>query len=156
VLSLPGLPGAAQGASTGPLIAIPSPRVDGMPRHYNWAIVVRHELTHAFNLTQTGYLAPIWLTEGLAVRAERTKRFDSFTTLLRDRLAEGTAFDLDTIGRGYHAFGTPSDVLLAYYQGLLYIDYIAKTHGEESVAKLLEAFKLGLDTGDAVRRACGV
>jgi cellulose synthase operon protein C len=156
VLSLPGLPGAAQGASTGPLIAVPSPRADGATKHFNWAVVVRHELTHAFNLTQTGYLVPIWLTEGLAVRAERTRRFDIYTSLLRDRLAEGTAFDLDTIGRGYHNFGNPADVMLAYHQGWLYVEYIAKTYGEESVAKLLEAFKLGLDTGDAVRRACGV
>jgi hypothetical protein len=37
VLSLPGLPGAAQGASTGPLIAIPSPKVDGRAAPYNWA-----------------------------------------------------------------------------------------------------------------------
>src|SRR5262249_42088439 len=37
VLSLPGLPGAAQGASTGPLIALPSPNVDGAKRLYNWA-----------------------------------------------------------------------------------------------------------------------
>ena len=72
VLSLPGLPGAAGGASTGPLIALPSPRADGMARPYNWAVVIRHELTHTFNLAQTGFLVPIWLTEGLAVRAERT------------------------------------------------------------------------------------
>src|SRR4029078_7499839 len=73
VLSLPGLPGAAQGASPAPLIAIPSPNADAMAKPYNWAVVARHELTHAFNLAQTGFLAPIWLTEGLAVRAERTR-----------------------------------------------------------------------------------
>ncbi|WP_439631286.1 tetratricopeptide repeat protein [Gemmata sp.] len=156
VLSLPGLPGAAQGASTGPLIAIPSPKVDGRAAAYNWASVARHELTHAFNLTQTGFLVPIWLTEGLAVKAERSRRFDTTLPLLRDRLAAGTAFDLDTIGRGYHNFGQPSDVMLAYHQGLLYVEYIEKTHGPEAVAKLLDAYKLGLTTGDALRRACGV
>jgi len=156
VLSLPGLPGAAQGASTGPLIAIPSPKVDGANRPYNWATVARHELTHAFNLTQTGFLVPIWLTEGLAVRAERSRRFDTTLPLLRDRLADGTAFDLDTIGRGYHNFGNPSDVMLAYHQGLLYVEFIEKTYGAESIAKLLDAYKLGLGTGDAIRRACGV
>lgn len=155
VLSLPGLPGAAQGASTGPLIAIPSPHGDG-GRPFNWGVVVRHELTHAFNLTQTGYLVPIWLTEGLAVRAERTRRFETTVALLRDRLAAGAMFDLDTIGRGYHNFGAPGDVIVAYYQGFLYVEYIAATFGEESIAKLLEAYRLGLDTADAVRRACSV
>ncbi|MBA4064059.1 MAG: hypothetical protein C0501_10170 [Isosphaera sp.] len=156
VLSLPGLPGAAQGASTGPLIAIPSPKVDGGNRPYNWAVVARHELTHAFNLTQTGFLVPIWLTEGLAVRAERSRRFDATLPLLRDRLADGTAFDLDTIGRGYHNFGSPADVMLAYHQGSLYVEFIEKDHGREAIGKLLEAFKLGLGVGDAIRRACGV
>ena len=141
VLSLPGLPGAAAGASTGPLIAIPSPRADGMAKPYNWAVVVRHELTHAFNLTQTGFLVPIWLTEGLAVRAEATRRFDAAANILRDRLADGTAFDLDTIARGYHNFGNPHDVMLAYHQGFLYVEYIETTHGEEAIAKLLEAFQ---------------
>jgi tetratricopeptide (TPR) repeat protein len=156
IISLPGLPGAAQGASTGPLIAIPSPRADGMTRLFNWGVVVRHELTHAFNLTQTGFLVPIWLTEGLAVRAEHTKRFDTTNALLRERLAEGTAFDLDTIGRGYHNFGNPQDVMLAYYQGGLYVEYIIKTHGDEAISKLLNAYRMGLDTGDALRRSCDI
>ncbi|MFO0826305.1 MAG: tetratricopeptide repeat protein [Gemmataceae bacterium] len=156
VLSLPGLPGAAQGVSTGPLIAIPSPKVDGRSSPYNWVVVARHELTHAFNLTQTGFLVPLWLTEGLAVKAEPSKRFDTMLPLLRDRIAAGTAFDLDTIGRGYHSFGSPSDVMLAYHQGLLYVTYIEKTYGAEAIAKLLEAYKLGLSTSGAVRRACGV
>jgi len=156
ILSLPGLPGAAQGASTGPLIAIPSPNADGAKKLYNWATVARHELTHAFNLTQTGFLVPIWLTEGLAVRAERSRRFESNVGLLAERFAAGTAFDLDTIARGYHNFGNPQDVMLAYYQGLLYVEYVAKAHGEESIAKLLDAFKLGLGANDAIRRACGV
>ena len=119
-------------------------------------MVARHELTHAFNLTQTGFLVPIWLTEGLAVRAERTQRFDSVANHLRDRMAAGTAFDLDSIGRGYHNFGNPRDVLLAYHQGFLYVQYIAATHGAEAIPKLLEAFRQGLDVNDAIRRACGV
>jgi tetratricopeptide (TPR) repeat protein len=154
VLTLPGLPGAAQGASTGPLIALPSPRTAGRP--YNWAVVARHELTHAFNLMQTDFRVPVWLTEGLAVRAENSRRFDATLPLLRDRLAAGTAFDLDTIGRGYHNFANPSDVMLAYHQGWLYVEYLARTHGEEAIAKLLDAFKLGLTPADALRRVCGV
>lgn len=153
---LPGLPGAVQGASTGPLIALPSPRADGAVRAYNWAVVARHELTHAFNLLQTSHRAPVWLTEGLAVRAENSKRFGTVAPLLRDRLAAGTTFDLDTIPRAYKRLGNPGDVMLAYYQGLLYIEYIAKTHGEEGIAKLLEAFKTLPDAAAALKAALGV
>jgi Flp pilus assembly protein TadD len=156
IAMLPGLPGAVQGACTGPLIALPSPRADGGMRAYNWAIVVRHELTHAFNLLQTSHRAPIWLTEGLAVRAENTQRFGQVALVLRDRLAAGTAFDLDTIVRAYKRFNQPSDVMLAYSQGLLYIEYLAKTHGEDSIAKLLNAFQSGADTALAIKTATGV
>ncbi len=154
---LPGLPGAVQGACTGPLIALPSPHADGGKRLYNWAIVVRHELTHAFNLLQTTHRAPIWLTEGLAVRAENTKRFGSTAALLRDRLAAGTTFDLDTIARAYKRFSQPTDVMLAYYQGLLYVEYIAKEHGgEAAIAKLLDAYRSTADTSAALKSALGV
>ncbi|MBP3956029.1 tetratricopeptide repeat protein [Gemmata sp. G18] len=155
IAMLPGLPGAVQGACTGPLIALPSPRADGGARAYNWAIVVRHELTHAFNLLQTAHRAPVWLTEGLAVRAEHTKRFGQVALVLRDRLAAGTAFDLDTISRAYKRFNQPADVMLAYYQGLLYVEYIVKTHGEEGVAKVLNAYKTTSDTAAALKSALG-
>ena len=154
---LPGLPGAVQGACTGPLIALPSPRADGGAKAYNWAIVVRHELTHAFNLLQTTHRVPVWLTEGLAVRSENTNRFAQVTPVLRDRLAAGTTFDLDTITRAYKRFSQPADVMLAYYQGLLYVEYIAKVHGGEAgVAKLLEAYRGTADTSAALKTALGV
>ncbi len=157
VALLPGLPGAVQGACTGPLIALPSPRADGGKRTYNWAVVIRHELTHAFNLLQTQHRSPIWLTEGLAVRAENTNRFGQVALLLRGRLAAGTAFDLDTIGRAYKRFNQRADVMLAYYQGLLYVEYIAKVYGgEEAIAKLLNAYKTGGDTPTALKAALGV
>ena len=156
IATLPGLPGAVQGACTGPLLVLPSPRADGGVRPYNWAVVVRHELTHAFNLLQTAHRAPIWLTEGLAVRAENTKRFGQAAPLLRDRVAAGTAFNLDTIARAYKRFHQPADVVLAYYQGLLYVEYIVQTYGEPAVAKLLEAFKTAGDTATALKAALGV
>jgi tetratricopeptide (TPR) repeat protein len=156
VLSLPGLPGVAGGASTGPLIVLPSPRADGKPRNFNWAVVARHELTHVFNLTQTGFLVPIWLTEGLAVRAEGTRRFDGARNLLSQRLADGTLFTLDTIAHGYHNFGNPEDVMVAYNQGFQYVRFIESAHGEEAIAKLLDSFRLGMSVDDAIRRSCGV
>jgi Flp pilus assembly protein TadD len=156
IAMLPGLPGAVQGACTGPLVALPSPRADGGPRLYNWAIVVRHELTHAFNLLQTTHRVPIWLTEGLAVRAENTNRMTQVLPILRDRVAAGTAFDLDTITRAYKRFSAPQDVALAYYQGLLYVEYIAKKYGEDGIAKLLAAYHTTADTGVALKGAFNV
>ena len=37
---------------------------------FNWGRVIRHEMVHIFNLEQTHFLVPHWLTEGLAVSNE--------------------------------------------------------------------------------------
>ena len=58
------------GAVTGRVMTVASPTARGLSRPFNWGRVVRHELTHLFNLAQTRYQAPHWLTEGLAVRNE--------------------------------------------------------------------------------------
>jgi tetratricopeptide (TPR) repeat protein len=153
---LPGLPGAVQGACTGPLVALPSPHADGAAQAYNWAIVVRHELTHAFNLLQTTSRVPVWLTEGLAVRSENTNRFAQMAPVLRERIASNTAFDLDSITRAYKRFSQPADVLLAYYQGLLYVEYIAHRYREGGIGKLLSAFSESADVATALKIAFGV
>ncbi|MCS6866328.1 MAG: tetratricopeptide repeat protein [Gemmataceae bacterium] len=156
IAMLPGLPGAVQGACTGPLIALPSPRADGGQRLYNWAIVARHELTHAFNLLQTAHRVPTWLTEGLAVRAEQTQRLEHVRPILRDRLAAGTALNLETITRAYKRFTQPTDIALAYYQGWLYVEYIIHTYGERGIAQLLAAFQKTADVATALQQALGV
>jgi len=156
VLALPGLPGAAQGASTGPLLVIPSPQADGKVQVYNWASVVRHELTHVFNLQHSDYRVPIWLTEGLAVRAEESHRFAAHKELLQSRYLAGTLYDLSTIARGYHNFAQPEEVILAYFQGWLYVEYLISKFGEDVIPQLLAAYRQGLTTPDALRRVCGM
>jgi tetratricopeptide (TPR) repeat protein len=156
VLALPGLPGAAQGASTGPLLVIPSPQADGRSQPYNWASVVRHELTHVFNLQQSEYRVPLWLTEGLAVRAEGSHRFAAQREFLLRRYLSGTLYNLNTIARGYHNFTQPEEVILAYLQGWLYVEYLVSKYGEEVIPQLLTAYRQGLTTSDALRRVCGI
>src|SRR5438093_7495933 len=58
------------GASTGRMVALVSPGGRGIRRPFNWARVLRHELVHVFNLEQTRFQTPHWLTEGLAVIQE--------------------------------------------------------------------------------------
>src|SRR5262249_15165145 len=58
------------GACTGKVVAFVSPRGQGVKKLFNWGRVIRHELVHVFNLEQTDYRVPTWLTEGLAVSHE--------------------------------------------------------------------------------------
>jgi tetratricopeptide (TPR) repeat protein len=144
------------GACTGRVVAMASPQAKGVSKPFNWGRVIRHELTHIFNLAQTDFQCPHWLTEGLAVRNENMARPALWTTILRDKLAADELFTLDTVMLGFVRPKGPDEWTLAYCQSQLYVEYLTKTHGEESVARLLEAFRDGLDTAAALRSACGV
>ncbi|MDW8244037.1 MAG: tetratricopeptide repeat protein [Thermogemmata sp.] len=156
ILALPDLPGTVQGASTGPLLLLPSPRADNRVRLYNWVSVARHELTHVFNLQQTHYRVPTWLTEGLAVHAEQDQRFLAYQELLKERLVAGTIYNLNTIARGYQNFAHSEDVITAYYQGWLYVQYLTEQYGQKAIRELLEAYQQGLSTQQAILKVCGV
>ncbi len=151
-IALPGLPDVAAGACTGRVVAFPSPAADKL----NWSRVVRHELTHAFNLLQTDYRVPHWLTEGLAVRSEGGDRPAPWMAVLRERHAAGRLFDLDTITLGFVRPRTEDDWPLAYLQSLLYVECLTNTHGPASVGKLLDAYRGGATTGAALKSAVGV
>jgi tetratricopeptide (TPR) repeat protein len=154
-IALPSLPDAAAGACTGRVISFPSPKAEGA-RPFNWARVVRHEQTHAFNLLQTDYRVPHWLTEGLAVRSEGGARPPAWLTVLRERHAAGKLLDLDNITLAFVRPRTEDDWPLAYLQALLYVEYTTKTHGEGAIAKLLDAYRAGGSTAAVLKSALGV
>lgn len=155
-IALPSLPDVAAGACSGRVISIPSPApAGGKGPPANWARVIRHELTHAFNLLQTDYRVPHWLTEGLAVRSEGEARPASWVAVLRQRAAAGKLFDLDTITLGFVRPRADDDWPLAYLQALLYVEYTVKTYGEGAVGKLLAAYKQTTDTAAVLKLALG-
>ena len=154
-IALPSLPDAAAGACSGRVISFPSPVAPGT-RPFNWARVVRHEQTHAFNLIQTDYRVPHWLTEGLAVRSEGGERPLSWMAVLRERHASGKLLDLDNITLAFVRPRSEDDWPLAYCQALLYVEYTTKTHGEAAIAKLLDAYRTGGDTASVLKKELGV
>src|SRR5260370_8299724 len=85
------------GACTGRVVAMASPHGKGIRRPFNWARVLRHELVHIFNLEQTHFLVPHWLTEGLAVNNEGFRRPGSWNELLHEWTPAGRFMTLDTI-----------------------------------------------------------
>jgi tetratricopeptide (TPR) repeat protein len=144
------------GACTGRMVAMVSPKGRGVSKPFNWSRVLRHELVHIFNLDQTDFLVPHWLTEGLAVSYEGFKRPQLWNQLLKSRVPTGKLLNLDTIDLG---FIRPSDLLqwsLAYAQSQLYVEYITKTHGPKAIGELLEAYRQGLSTADAIKKVCKV
>jgi cellulose synthase operon protein C len=154
VVALPDL--HTVGATTGRMFAMASPNGKGLSKPYNWGRVLRHEMVHVFNLEQTSFLTPHWLTEGLAVNNEGYPRPQKWNELLLDRVPKDKLMDLDNIDLGFIRPRTPDDWTMAYAQSQLYVNYMKAKYGADSVARLLEAYHNGLDTADALTRACGV
>ncbi|MGL6074207.1 MAG: tetratricopeptide repeat protein [Fimbriiglobus sp.] len=144
------------GACTGKVVVMASPVAKGVRKPFHWGRVIRHEVTHIFNLIQTDYQCPHWLTEGLAVRNENMALSPQWLQTLRDRQKADTLFTLDTVLFGFVRPKTPDEWGLAYCQSKLYVDYLVKTHGEAAIAKLLAAYQANKSTAEAIPAACGV
>ena len=144
------------GACTGRVVTMVSPRGKGLAKMFNWSRVIRHELVHIFNLAQTDFQVPHWLTEGLAVRNEGGSRPPSWDVVLREKHQKGELMNLDTIQLGFVRPRSPDEWTLAYCQSLLYVEYLIKAHGVEAIGKLLAAYQAGFDTTGALKKACQV
>ena len=110
---------------------------------------------HIFNLEQTNFQVPHWLTEGLAVRNERFARSPEWVQLLAERVGADDLLNLNTIELGFVRPRSPAEWTLAYCQAQLYVEYLTQTYGDKVVADLLAAYRDGLDTSAAMRKVCG-
>jgi tetratricopeptide (TPR) repeat protein len=144
------------GATTGRVFALAGPRAKGVNKPYNWARVIRHELTHIFNLDQTRFMVPHWLTEGLAVSNEGFDRPAEWLRVLATRGDRNELFTLETIDAGLTRPKTPEDWTLAYCQAELLVDFLKTKFGPQVIQQLLAAYRDRMNTPNAIKRACGV
>jgi tetratricopeptide (TPR) repeat protein len=138
------------------MVAMVSPNGTGINQPFNWGRVVRHEIVHVFNLEQTGFLVPHWLTEGLAVSNEDFPRPPAWNVQLLERVPANQVFDLDTIDLGFIRPRSQLDWQMAYSQANLYVEFLTATYGADKIGLLLDAYRDGLNTGAAIQKACGV
>jgi tetratricopeptide (TPR) repeat protein len=144
------------GACTGRMVAMVSPNGRDIRQPFNWARVIRHELVHIFNLEQTNFQVPHWLTEGLAVINEGFPRPQQWNHLLVQRVASNELLSLDNIEFGFIRPTSPLEWHLAYCQSQLYVEYLKERYGPEKVGAMLGAYRDGLDTAAALAKVCGV
>jgi cellulose synthase operon protein C len=138
------------GACTGKIIAMASPRA--MPKPYNWARVITHEMTHVINLQQTDFNIPHWYTECLAVESEKSPRPQEWNKLLMDRVpTRKKLHNLDSINLGFIRPKEAEDRSMAYCQAQLYGQYMVKRFGEDAHVKMLGAYRRGLTTDQAIK-----
>jgi tetratricopeptide (TPR) repeat protein len=144
------------GACTGKIFAMASPNSRDLGKPFNWGRVLRHELVHIFNLEQTHYLVPHWLTEGLAVNNEGFPRPSSWNELLLERVPDGKVMNLDNIELGFIRPRGQDEWNLAYCQSQLYVNYIKDKYGAAAIGEMLAAYGGGLGTSEVIQRACKV
>jgi tetratricopeptide (TPR) repeat protein len=113
-------------------------------------------LVHIFNLEQTNFLVPHWFTEGLAVQAENLPMPPVWYRILLERVASGELMNLDDIHIGFIRGAGTDNWHLAYLQSKLYVEYLTKTHGQQAIGGLLDAYREGLGTGAAIEKVCKV
>ncbi len=144
------------GACTGKMFAMASPNSRDLGKPFNWGRVLRHEMVHIFNLEQTHYLVPHWLTEGLAVNNEGFPRPAPWNDLLRERVPTGKLMDLSNIELGFIRPRGPDEWNLAYCQSQLYVNHIKEKYGDAAIGEMLAAYGEGLGTAAVIQRVCKV
>jgi tetratricopeptide (TPR) repeat protein len=144
------------GACTGRMFAMVSPQGKGIGKPFNWSRVLRHELVHIFNLEQTDFQCPHWLTEGLAVSNEGFPRPPSWNQLLLEKVPADDLLNLDNINMGFIRPKSPVQWHQAYCQSQLYVEFMQKKYGPETIAGMLAAYRDGLDTAAGIKKVCKV
>jgi tetratricopeptide (TPR) repeat protein len=149
-----GLPNlGALGVCFGHVITAMSPSVGEI----NWGMVLWHELAHVFAIQMSNSRVPRWYTEGLSeyetlrARAEWRRENDAD---LWAALADGT---LPGVAELNYSFMKPSmqEVMVAYYQSAVTIEYIAETHGFDKVLEGLKLFGKGKETPAVIEAITG-
>jgi len=145
-------------ASTGPVIAMESPR-EG-PNHlvgrYDWPRVLQHEFTHTVTLSRTRNRIPHWFTEAAAVYMEDSPRDYGACRLLASALREKTMFDLNAINIAFVRPKKPTDRSLAYAQGEWMYEFIIDRWGTDAPLDLMDHYAQGQDQSSAMRQVLGV
>ncbi len=143
-------------ASTGRIVAMVSPGETRMHGNFGWARTLKHEMTHVFNLQQTGYNIPHWFTEGLAVYNEKIPRPYRWTVLLRRRATAGTLMNLETVNAGFARAMSGDECQLAYCQSELYVEYMLSVNGGDAPRKMVAAYAENPSTDAAIRKVFGI
>ncbi len=132
------------GACTGNVIALAAPNKDRSSGTHNWAMVLRHEYTHAVTLAATNNRIPHWLTEAFAVHQQPDRRAWQYVRMLVDATRRGELFSVKDIDWGFIRPKRPGDRGLAYAQSEWMLDFIIQTrHYNPTIANLIKAFADG-------------
>jgi tetratricopeptide (TPR) repeat protein len=113
-------------------------------------------MVHIFNLEQSDMQVSHWFTEGLAVTNEGFPRPQQWNQLLLERVPKGDLMNLDNIDLGFIRPRSPLDWYMAYCQSQLYVEFMKSKYGPQTVGQVLDAYRDGLETSEAIAKVCKV
>jgi tetratricopeptide (TPR) repeat protein len=154
-----GMPGLGiLGATFGYLLAMDSPS-GRLPEQFQWGSVLWHELAHVFTLEATDHLVPRWYSEGISVFEEWRSGPNPGVRIpmsVYKAMQEERFLPVANLDEGFMRPTYPEQVIVSYMQAGLVCDYIERFHGEHKLRELLEAFRDGHTTEQALRAVFGM
>ena len=129
------------GACTGRVIAMPAPDpLRGGMGTFNWAVVLRHEYTHAVTLSRTKNRIPHWFTEACAVWEQPDRRNFEAVRMLVEATRTNKLFPAKQLDWGFIRPQSGGARGLAYAQSEWIFEYVVETKGYDTIPKMLQAF----------------
>ena len=154
-----GMPGLGiLGATFGYLLAMDSPS-GRPPNEFQWGSVLWHELAHVFTLEATDHLVPRWYSEGISVFEEWRSGPNPGVRIpmsVYNAMREDRFLPVADLDEGFMRPSYPEQVIVSYMQAGLVCDFIDRHHGAHKLREMLEAFRDGLDTEQALRAVFGM
>ncbi|MBL4591975.1 MAG: hypothetical protein JKY96_08455 [Phycisphaerales bacterium] len=145
-------------ASTGPIIAMESPRDSSSAfiGPYDWARVFQHEFTHSANLSRTHNRIIHWMTEANAVYNEDSPRDSRTWTMLLNAFNNDRLFDLEEINEAFVRPKRKGDRSLAYAQGAWMYRFIIEEFGPRKPLEIMDASASGRSPTEAFVESLGI
>jgi tetratricopeptide (TPR) repeat protein len=146
------------GACTGRVIAMPAPDPlrNGGAGSFNWAVVLRHEYTHAVTLAMTENRIPHWFTEACAVWEQDDRRNFEAVNLLVGAVRAGKLFAVKDLDWGFIRPRTPADRPQAYAHAEWIFEYVVEKKGFDAIVAMLQGFKDNLTQEEVFQKCLGV
>ena len=147
---MPGNPGYL-GVCFGSVITANSPASQA-PNPANWEDVLWHEFCHVVTLNDTRNRMPRWLSEGISVFEEREANpawGERMDLAYRKTILDGKMTPLGELSGAFLTSKSSEDLLFAYYESSLVVEFLVKERGLETLKSILH----DLGDGQEINRA---
>ena len=145
----------AHGVCFGKVITARSPS-EG---NFNWEQVLWHEMAHVYHIQMSGSRVPRWFTEGLAVHETRRLRPAWARPMdmdLHQRLQRDALVGIDDFNSAFTQAKSLDDILVAYYQASVVVEYIDERWGFEKLRMMLDLWGKKKTTPQVFEASLGV